>query len=376
MDGYRDDPQNDPKLIFAVECLHGAFRDSAAWPNFLAAVADSVGAQSATMVSLQPAEVTGTLVIHGLARSAIEQWQLLYQGNDPYLASVKMPVPGGRTVYRGADIVSLDQLQGTEYSNSFLEPNNLGYHIGAWINPVARGASPYALMLWRGRGQPDFSSRAMTALSMIAGWIAGLEQVSIANVLSRAGGLSGRESAAYLLNSHGGLLMTNARGAELIESDVVRVQGRTISFATPGASSWIKGMLSGGDIAQIVEGSVDQSERMPGLGAVNLSLYPLSAIGSAPSLLGVRYGLTLKEADTRATHQVARVANKMYRWTGAELDTVRRLADGYTVPDIARERDCSVETVRSHLKNAKRKAGVNRQVELVRLMMSLQGSHI
>ena len=230
MDSYRDDPQHDPKLIFAVECLHGAFRDSAAWPNFLAAVADAVGAQSATMVSLQPSEVTGTLVIHGLARSAIEQWQLLYQGSDPYLASIKMPVPGGRTVYRGADIVSLDQLQGTEYSNAFLEPNNLGHQIGAWINPVARGASPYALMLWRGRGQADFSSRAMTALSTIAGWIAGLEQVSIANVLSRAGGLSGRESAAYLLNGHGGLLMTNARGTELIESDFVRVQGQRLAL--------------------------------------------------------------------------------------------------------------------------------------------------
>lgn len=54
--------------------------------------------------------------------------------------------------------------------------------------------------------------------------------------------------------------------------------------------------------------------------------------------------------------------------TSAEWNVARRLGDGLTVDEVAREAEVSVNTVRTHLKKVFQKTGVRRQAELVRLV--------
>ncbi|MGB7305474.1 MAG: helix-turn-helix transcriptional regulator [Burkholderiaceae bacterium] len=371
----QESPRDDRSSLYTViDNLHAAFCDGACWPEFLASLSVVVGARAAAMISLAPVERTGLLVAHGISASTMTRWQSHYQEIDPWLSTLSMPGPGKLFVYRGTDLAGNSDVR-SRFALEFLDPNGLGPHIGAWITPADPLTSPYALLLWRAPHAPNFEQRHIDSLSLVSRSIAAQEQISIANSLSRASGLSDQQSAVYLLNDNGSVLVTNRRGAELVDRELVRYPGRSLGFASSGANAWLQAILASIQRSPgIVDHPIEQREKMAGLGTVNLSFYPLQAIGNAPSLLGVRYGLTLRESNARAEVNLSRIANKMYRWTSAELDTVRRLAEGDAVPDIARERACSIETVRSHLKNAKRKAGVNRQVELVRVMMLLEGT--
>lgn len=56
-----------------------------------------------------------------------------------------------------------------------------------------------------------------------------------------------------------------------------------------------------------------------------------------------------------------------FNMTGSEVDVLEKLCSGGSVAEIAASRNCSVETVRHHLKGIKRKTGVTRLPSLVAL---------
>ena len=376
MGGQHSLGDSEIPLHLVIDHLHGAFQDVDRWPHFLDCLAAYLGAHAAVIISQAPAERTGLLFTRQLPEKQMLAWQTRWQEHDPWLTSIALPGPGHHLVYRGSEVAGTRRLN-QAFVDEFLVPNILGPHIGAWLHPSTPIAGPYALMLWRRPNEADFSAAQERDLAVVVRQLANLEQMSIANAMGRAGGLASQQSAAFLLSASGSLLLTNPRGAELIADELVRPSAQPIGFAAHSVTSWLQGIFATAERDPgLIDHPIDNRERVPGLGAVGLSFYPFRAIGTAPSLVGVRFGLTIHERDARADKNLARIASRMYRWTEAELDTVRRLTDGYSVPDIARERGCTVETVRSHLKNAKRKAGVNRQVELVRVMIALQGRNL
>ena len=99
--------QSGASLYAMIDSLHNAYGDSAKWDSFLSCLAGAVGARSAAMVSLAPVDRTGWLITHRLSHQAIEQWQLRYQGADPWLSAITLPGAGKTSVYRGADGYSL-----------------------------------------------------------------------------------------------------------------------------------------------------------------------------------------------------------------------------------------------------------------------------
>jgi DNA-binding CsgD family transcriptional regulator len=58
---------------------------------------------------------------------------------------------------------------------------------------------------------------------------------------------------------------------------------------------------------------------------------------------------------------------RLYHLTRAERDVLRRIAEGSTAGEIARDLDVAITTVRTHLQNLLRKTGTRRQADLVRL---------
>jgi DNA-binding CsgD family transcriptional regulator len=59
-----------------------------------------------------------------------------------------------------------------------------------------------------------------------------------------------------------------------------------------------------------------------------------------------------------------------YDLTPAQAETAVALVRGETVVDFASRKGCSVATVRSHVRAIFGKTGVNRQVDLIRLLMA------
>lgn len=61
---------------------------------------------------------------------------------------------------------------------------------------------------------------------------------------------------------------------------------------------------------------------------------------------------------------------RLYNFTPTEAQTAARLAEGYTIDEIADFRRCAKSTVRTHVKRVLKKTGTHRQVELVRVILS------
>lgn len=353
--------------------LHEAFADATRWPAFLESLGRAAGARRAVLMSLNDLAVTGIFSSWEFPQKAAQQWQTHFRRDDPWLNALTLPTPGEAVVFQGERLVADGQLRQTPFYTEFLAPNDLRWVRGIWVQPDAPLSSPYAILLWRGVDQPAFDPAIDAALAIVARALSSFEKMSVANALSRASGLDGFDACTFLLNGQGLLLMSNASGANLVTEGIVQANGGHLDLATPGTAQWVQSMIGQGERdPSLFAMSLRQRVRLAGLGNVSLDLYPLRPIGAAPALLGVRYALMIRPETARVSNSVRQSAQKMYRWTNSEFDTVNRLAAGDALPEIARQRQCTVETVRSHLKNAKRKAGVNRQVDLVRIMVSLE----
>jgi len=360
--------------LVVLDALDEAISDVDKWPDFLRAMIASTGATSGLIVALSTSARGRLFITEGISDQANEQWHSYFKHIDPRFAATVLPDPGQYVIVRGEELVSDEILLASEFYRDFAVPHNMRWQRGAWLRPEAPYAATYGLQLFRGVNESNFDESAVELLELVIRRMISNERIGVANAISRASGLGDEESAVFLLNGHGALVMTNERGAEMISAGIVLDRGRSISCNNHNASAWLGALLSDSGIETRAFGNVArQRETLPTLGSVHFALYPFVPIGSVLSLCSVEYALTLRPVDSKAAPDIAKAAYQMYRWTGAELDTVRRLSAGDELPNIARARDCSVETVRSHLKNAKRKAGVKRQVDLVRLMIALEG---
>ncbi|MEZ5659707.1 MAG: helix-turn-helix transcriptional regulator [Burkholderiaceae bacterium] len=356
-----------------MNALYAAFADGSRWQTFLATLADVCSARHAVMMPLHADPLRPVLATHGFSAAAAGQWHSYYKEADPWLAAAGMPGAGEYRVLNGEALVPDPALRGLEIFADFLAPNDLRWLRGFWIHPDAARAIPYGVLLWRGVDQTSFDESVIATLDTVARAISAFEKVSVANALSRAAGLDSFDSAAFLLDAGGRLVMTNRVGESMLMRGVVNEIDGRVAPATEVTSHWLGTLLEqAGTDAAVLSMSARCRERLPVVGQAQLELAAMRAIGAAPALVNWCYSLSIRPEAQARQGAVRRAAQRVYRWTNAEFDAVARLAGGESLPEIARERQSTVETVRSHLKNAKRKAGVHRQVDLVRIFTSLE----
>ncbi len=368
----KDKEHRGPGLA-VLNALSAAIEDSVLWPHFLRAVMRATGASRGALSAPAKQARSRLWIAEGFDEHIADQWHGYFRHIDPKFAAMVMPEPGHYTIDHGSDLVPDEQFCQTEFYKDYAGKHGMRWSLSAWVHPNAPNANAYGLLLFRGDDEPDFDRSAFDLLDLVMRHLVSRDRIGVANALSRAAGLAEEDAAVYLLNEFGGLVMSNQRGADMIAAGSVVDGGKTISFSNHNLNAWLGALISEGGLNSKAFGSVArQRDSLEGFGAVQFTICPFRPIGATLSLTAARYALTLKVQETRAVPDLARAAHQMYRWTGAELDTVRRLTAGDELPNIALARNCSVETVRSHLKNAKRKAGVKRQVDLVRLMMALE----
>ncbi len=278
-------------------------------------------------------------------------------------------------VIEGETLVPDDALRAMPVYEAYLAPNDLRWLRALWVHPDAARAMPYGVLLWRGVDQTSFDDSVPDTLDTVARAISAFEKVSVANALSRAAGLAASGCAAMLLDGEGRLIMANAGAESMLQCGLVQApNGGRVALSSEVADRWLASLLAldSAELSMSAEAARCR-DRLPGLGACTLELSAMRPIGAAPALLGWRFALSVRADAPARAGAVRRTAQHIYRWTNAEFDAVARLAAGEALPEIARQRRSAIETVRSHLKNAKRKAGVRRQVDLVRIFTSLEG---
>jgi len=144
-------------------------------------------------------------------------------------------------------------------------------------------------------------------------------------------------------------LLEKARGARALAESLIADAGDFLRDVREQVAASIRSQCASSELAL--------SQRGPFTCSVDV--IPLGS-ETAHALLIVR----------RRESRAARSARERFGFTRAEQQVADRLANGLTVPSIARQLDISIETVRCHLKQAFIKAGVHRQAELVAALLN------
>ena len=282
-----------------------------------------------------------------------------------------------RTVYVGQELVADAELCRSEFYNDFLRPQGFFHVLGAVI--VKEEGRIGVLRVLRPRSQP-FGAEERAFLQRILPHLARAldvhqrlnamraERDANAEVLDRFGG------GVVLLDRRGNLLAANRYAESLLRSadGLLSVQGSLITSA-PRDGVLLRRLIEAVAArdprrAEAAGGALvvrRPSGRMP----YQVLVSPLAApwLASAPRHAAVVLYVTDPERGPEADEAAI---CRYLGLTPAEGGVVLAVARGLSLDEVARERGISLATVRTHVKRSLAKAGVGRQADLVRLVLS------
>lgn len=384
----------------AKETLFEAVLDGARWMEFLQATSRCLRASSAFIMSTAPSVDHRPACELGLAHGTIRRYYEYFHHVDTWWARVPPPAPGRARLVRGSDLCTGPALHETEFYTDFLVPNRIRHMRALVVTPEAPRARPFVVSWHRGPDQEDFDERDEETIRDLGPVLVQAERFGTELVRARVDDGYGREPAMFVLGATGQLLQTNSAGSMLIDQGLFELDGGALRPVSAEASAWLRAHLDSGTIATgfrpvlhpvpgidgVAHGGLPgRSRPLPTLttalgpaGESTDQMLEVRAIGRSRgviSLTGATALLVARPAQKTDTASLAARTAKLFGWTPTEFDTVWRLYQNASTQEISQARNCSVETVRTHLKHAKRKAGVSRQVELVTLLMRLQSAH-
>ncbi|MCO5119176.1 MAG: helix-turn-helix transcriptional regulator [Burkholderiaceae bacterium] len=385
----------------AKETLFEAVLDAARWDDFLQTTSRCLKAHSAFIMSASPSPDHRPAWEFGLAHGTIRRYYEYFHHIDTWWARVSPPPPGQARLVRGEDLCARDALVDSEFFAAFLEPNRVRHMRALVVTPEAPRAAPFIVSWHRGPDQEPFDERTDETIRELGPVLLQAERMGTELLRARIDDEEGDPPAMFVLGATGRLLQTNAAGAGLIDRGVLTDTAGLLRPASTEAAAWLRTHLDSGTIASGFRPVLDagafaggRSERRARparcagarcrltvrLGPAGheaehmLEMRPLGRNRGVVSLAGASALLVVRPVQDADTAGLAARTAALFGWTPAEFDTVWRLYQNASTQEISRARNCSVETVRTHLKHAKRKAGVRRQVELVTLLMELEAA--
>lgn len=381
----------------AKETLFEAVLDSARWTEFLQSTSRCLRASSAFIMSKSPRRDHRPAYEVGLARGTVRRYYEYFHHIDTWWSCVPPPAPGRFRLVRGRDLCDGRALLDSEFYTEFLVPNRIRYMRSLVVTPEAPLAAPFVVSWHRGADQEPFDEAAEDTITELGPVLVQVERLGTELVRARIDDVHA-EPAFFVLGASGQLLQANAGGAQLLDTGMFSNEDGMLRPASVEAAAWLRAHLDTGTIASGFRPVITPLPTIDGLephGGMRSRSRPLPrlttplgpegytidhtlemrAIGrthGAISLSGATALLVVHPAHRTDTVSLAARTAKLFGWTPTEFDTVWRLYQNASTHEISQARKCSVETVRTHLKHAKRKAGVSRQVELVTLLVQLQ----
>lgn len=356
-------------MSMLIDKMYEAVLDPGQWSDFLAASASMLGASGAHLISTASVQTHGFWIAHGIEAEAIRMYDSYYRSVDPWLAALATLAPREYRSFRGESLVPDKQLLHTEFYREFLKPLGVRWLVGCHIAAPAPMASPYALCYFRTAQDAPFGDEAEVILNEFGRHLSRIDQLGTLNGLTQAGQVDDA-TALFFLSAKGRLIECNQPAAVLAEQGFSDPARRTMRLPSTGAGLWLQSLIASPRRAGDARPKM-LTESFDGFGEFALELLPFQQQGASPSRRHIAFVLVARRAQHSSAETLAALATELFHWTSSEFDIVYRLTNGETPTAIATARSSSLATIRSHLKSAKKKAGANRQVDLVRLFMQL-----
>jgi DNA-binding CsgD family transcriptional regulator len=184
--------------------------------------------------------------------------------------------------------------------------------------------------------------------------------------------MDGLRQAALVLDGHQKILQANAEGQALLSEPDGLLQirhGRLVGLGNQVSMSLAETFASADrGIPACIVYRLDRENGQSLTGSARILPLGEARILGLPEL-HVRYLLLIERAAEPDTDALA-AFGQLYQLTRTELAVLAQLLNDATAEDIAATLDIGLPTVRTHLQNLRRKTGVRRQSELVRLALA------
>ena len=358
-----------------VELVYGAVGEPAYWQRLSDMLSATMGGAAQISAFAPRWDARLFCVPEFVPPEMIDKYQNLYAADDPRIPAATRSYM--ETPVACQDLVNVDSFERTALVNEFLDrPEcNLRWCVAhmSHLDSDTKGL----VSLMRPRQSGPYDQRETKAFGRLSGHIH--RALRLHNDMASLdlgqrrleATLDHLPEATFVCNRNGLIFYMNRAAARLLENDDRFCAKRGVLTLThPAAARNLAGVLF-----ETVEMSGDDTTDTPVIlqgqnGALPLILR-CHKLPCAPDMdSGTARGevlILLRNPATSVLPDSAVLA--ALRFSGAEIALTLSLVEGKTLAEHAAERGISRETARTQLKSAMAKAGVSRQIDLVRLAL-------
>lgn len=355
-------------LLDAVGSLYASALDPDGWTAALDGIVTLVGGGHAILVAGDPGGATPFVATARLASD--HRALFLAPESMPLFAPFLASKPAAGTAVLRQQIMDDAAFERSAVYNEIIRPAD-GFHS---INAMGRGPAPFALSLCRGRRSGMFDGIQAGIIERLLPHVAmalevrrrvdggGHVDASLTRLLDRIG------QAVLVTDALGQPCFANRRGGDLLaEEDGLFLGPDGLAGAGPLATRDLRRAIlaaTADDAAASIRVRLPRATRPPLL----VSVMPLRRLGTTiPGVPGPSAALFISEPDVPGPVDREALA-ETYQLTRRECDVALLLAEGLSLPEIAKRLTLGVGAVRQYLNRVYDKTGRHSQASLVVLV--------
>lgn len=363
--------------------LYNGPRENPPWATFLQQLCELLQARF-TVINLarpRPGD-PGITFIGGAPFEDMSQLQYAndYSALDPFLN-----LPDGEAITLD-DMMPLDQLRESAFYKEFLQPTDTVQMLG--IDLLRDNTVGIFLRASRGEREPRFGADAKSLFNLLGphlrqllNWLDRDQRQSLERGLYD--GIASRlEMGMILLDRYGAVVHTNPVADHLLElGDTLRRRKGKLAATRSSDNRRLQALLQQAGETSGTTPALTQAITLTGeelTRGLFLLVKPLQPDAQKPSSDTNLLLLDEEHAPRTAvyismpeilTPEQQSILQQLFDFTPSEARLAIALANGMSLDEIARELNVTRNTLRTHLRSAFQKAGVNQQSSLVSLVL-------
>jgi DNA-binding CsgD family transcriptional regulator/PAS domain-containing protein len=367
-----------------IELIHEAALEPSLWAKVMDAVCVATNGAGAHMFTNGASpDAGGIWAGHAMTEANRRAYEAHFGALDPWVgAAMRVEYPN-RTVVRGEDLITNNELCHTEFFNDFLKPQGLQRLLSSQFRATGPAGFPLAfLSVFRAVGSNSFGNYDVELMRRLAPHIDLAMRTHRALFGARAeSGIRGvmldaLPTAVITCNGDGKPVYMN-RTAELIlsERDGIMIQRGLLT----GMNGYIATQLS--TLLRIAcptargalpRPTVGPLARISGRSPYVVTAVPVASIRESAGLHATAAMILLIHDPDKGSTVPADALRAIYGLTPAEAKLAMRLASGESVTEAADELGITTGTARIELKRVFAKMGARRQSDLVRMIAGIK----
>jgi DNA-binding CsgD family transcriptional regulator len=366
---------NQRQLIDLIGCVYDAARNPAAWTRFLGDFARLGRGTMAALVWHDPKHEQYGVVSHNMPEEYKTLYGRYYGQHDEWFKGAVGIIRTGWVGTRQM-VCSDETLLNRRFYCDYLRGFNVFHQCGAILNHTETANASIALLRPKRKGAFEDSTLALLRLLVphLQRALQIQQQVGDLHVYSNAleSAIDHLNAGVVFVDSRGGVVHCNRKAEELLRrNDGLRITHNRLTASVPRESSDLQALITGalqtGEGKGLNAGGTSLVSRKAGR-ALSMTVAPLRDVGAG--FEQQPYAIAFISDPDQKVALPADLLRRCYGLTVAEARLATTLLEGRSLKDAADLSGVTHNTAKSQLKSIFLKTQVQRQSELVKLLLA------